>query len=563
MCLKYPAAMVNAELLASQASTARLSVVSLFSGIGALDTGLEMGGHTVVEMCESWEPARRVLADRFPGVAVAPEVRTYLPARPFHLLAAGFPCTDLSHAGGRTGIFGMSSGLVAHVFRIAAQTYPRWIVMENVPNLLSLHAGVGMAYVTSELEKLGYRWAYRTVDSRFTGVPQRRPRVIIIASHDRHPAGLLLQPESSCDPPKTDGQAWGFYWTEGRNGLGLVEGAVPTLKGGSTLGLPSCPAVWVPGNDRGRRFLLPGIEDGEELQGLPRGWTMAAVVPDEPDLRWKLVGNAVTVGVGHWIGTLLAQTAAGQQQACLPPGDRLDRARRWPQAGWGDADQAWASTASTRPLPGTMRQLADFIDVTSAAALSHRATTGFLSRLDESGRKVPTNFYRDLEDHQNAMRPPLQRANESWASSEGTRRRMRAQRGKNTKPELTLRRLLHRRGLRYRLQVRPDRQLRSRIDIAFMAEKVAVDVRGCFWHGCPSHGTAPSANAERWANKLAENADRDAKTVRALTDLGWHVEVVWEHEDPWAAAERIGTTVMTRRYGGDARPTIAKKQAAE
>lgn len=539
-----------------------LSVVSLFSGIGALDKGIEDAGHTILEMCESWEPARRVLADRFPSVPVAEDVRTYSPKCHYDVLAAGFPCTDLSHAGARAGIFGKSSGLVEHVFRIAEETQPPWVLLENVPNLLALHAGAGMAHITSRLEGLGYRWAYRTVDSRFTGVPQRRPRVIIIASLDQNPASFLLKLDA---PPPAQSQgvpAWGFYWTEGRSGLGLIEGAVPTLKGGSTLGLPSSPAIWLPANDLGRRFLLPGIEDGEALQGLPRGWTAAAVAEGGPDLRWKLVGNAVTVGIARWIGSLLILTDAGRVDVSLGATHPLERGRRWPRAGWGDAHQAWASASTAWPMPGEVEGLAEFIHAESAAGLSHRATTGFLSRLDESGMKVPPAFYRDLEEHQTATRPALVPATPSWASSDGARRRMKSQRGKDTKPEFALRRLLHRRGLRYRLQVRPSGLLRKRVDIAFMTEKVAVDVRGCFWHRCVLHGTAPMANAERWADKLDRNVARDAHTIKVLTELGWHVEVVWEHEDPEKAAERVTAAVLARRYGAADPPSDREKRAA-
>jgi DNA (cytosine-5)-methyltransferase 1 len=434
------------------------------------------------------------------------------------------------------------------VFRIAEATRPRWIVLENVPNLLGLHSGAGMAHITSQLEAIGYRWAYRTVDSRFTGVPHRRPRVIILASSDRHPASALLcdEAKASADGRSAMTDAWGFYWTEGRNGLGLVEDAIPTLKGGSTLGLPSAPAIWLPGNERGRRFILPDIEDGEALQGLPRGWTSAAVAEGEPDLRWKLVGNAVTVGVGRWIGRLLAAPRAGlvAGPAATEP---LDRSRRWPDAGWGDSKGAWRSVATAWPDRLERQGLAEVVDVRAARSLSHRATTGFLSRLDESGRKVPRDFYRDLEVHQAATRPPMTPAPESWASSDGTRRRMKAQRGRDTKPEIAIRRALHRRGLRYRLQVRPSDGLRVRVDIAFMSEQVAVDVRGCFWHRCPTHRTSPRANAERWAEKLDRNVERDAASVAALTALGWHVAVVWEHEDPEAAADRVAAVVLDRR----------------
>lgn len=538
----------------AEADVDNLRVVSLFSGIGALDRGLEQAGLRVVEMCESWAPARRVLQDRFPGFPLAGDVADYLPACEYEVLAAGFPCTDLSHAGGKAGILGQHSGLVSHVFRIAKATRPQWIALENVPNLLSLHQGAGMRYIAEHLEGLGYRWAFRTVDSRATGVPQRRPRVLVLASRDYLPGLVLLSGEAtpSTVPP---GHASGFYWTEGRNGLGLVDGAIPTLKGGSTLGLASAPAIWFPHAKIGRRFVLPDVGDGEALQGLPRGWTTAAVVDGEPNLRWKLIGNAVTMGVGRWLGECIvaaqshpADPAAtgvfGPVRACGP----LDRGMRWPQAGFGAAGQAWESTASAWPIAAPRVLLADVVDVERARPLSYRATSGFLSRLDESGRAVPQDFYRDLEAHQQAMRPRMPGLpRQSWASSDGARRRMQAQRQRDTSPEIALRRALTALGLRYRLHVRPVSSLRARLDIVFPGAKVAVDIRGCFWHSCPTHRTSPRANADRWEDKLARNVARDARTAATLEEAGWEVVVVWEHEDATTAASRVFDRVQQRR----------------
>jgi DNA mismatch endonuclease Vsr len=140
----------------------------------------------------------------------------------------------------------------------------------------------------------------------------------------------------------------------------------------------------------------------------------------------------------------------------------------------------------------------------------------------------------------------------SWASSSTSRTRMQRQTQKNTRPERELRRELTLLGQRYRLQVRPEPDLRSRIDIVFIGARVAVDVRGCFWHGCPTHGTRPKANSTRWAEKLDRNVERDATTVAALTDRGWRVEIVWEHEDMAAAAKRVAAAVMSRRSSGGA-----------
>ncbi|MGQ2911093.1 very short patch repair endonuclease [Aeromicrobium sp.] len=109
----------------------------------------------------------------------------------------------------------------------------------------------------------------------------------------------------------------------------------------------------------------------------------------------------------------------------------------------------------------------------------------------------------------------------------------------DTAPELALRRELHSRGLRYRVQLHVPGNRRRRIDIAFTRARVAVLVDGCYWHGCPEHGTRPRTNREWWDWKIQRNRDRDTDTNRLLDEAGWTVVRVWEHEDPAAAADRI------------------------
>ena len=116
---------------------------------------------------------------------------------------------------------------------------------------------------------------------------------------------------------------------------------------------------------------------------------------------------------------------------------------------------------------------------------------------------------------------------------------MSALRRRDTNPELEIRRLLHAAGLRYRVAYPVPGRPRRTIDIAFTRRKVAVFVDGCFWHGCPEHGTSPTSNAEWWSAKLAANQARDADTAAHLEALGWFVLRMWEHERPTSAAERI------------------------
>lgn len=127
---------------------------------------------------------------------------------------------------------------------------------------------------------------------------------------------------------------------------------------------------------------------------------------------------------------------------------------------------------------------------------------------------------------------------------------MQKQKTKDTEPERLLRIALRARGLSgYRKQVRVLPDLRRTLDLAFIGARVAVDVRGCFWHGCPDHSRRGTSNADWWATKLDGNVQRDRDTEQRLTNAGWHVIVVWEHEDPDVAAERVRQAVVERQPG--------------
>ncbi|MBN9096707.1 MAG: very short patch repair endonuclease [Pseudonocardia sp.] len=134
------------------------------------------------------------------------------------------------------------------------------------------------------------------------------------------------------------------------------------------------------------------------------------------------------------------------------------------------------------------------------------------------------------------------------ATSDAVRDRMSQQVRSGTGPEMLLRRELHRRGLRYRVDYRFDLDglRRRRADIAFTRRRLAVFVDGCFWHSCPEHATFPKANREWWAAKLAGNVARDRDTDQRLAEAGWAVVRIWEHEDVSAAADRVVAVVEDR-----------------
>jgi DNA mismatch endonuclease (patch repair protein) len=120
---------------------------------------------------------------------------------------------------------------------------------------------------------------------------------------------------------------------------------------------------------------------------------------------------------------------------------------------------------------------------------------------------------------------------------------MQANRARDTKPELAIRRLLHAMGLRYRVAARPRPDLRRRADVVFSRKKVAVFVDGCFWHGCPDHFIPPRAHPDYWSARIAGNRGRDRETDETLRASGWTVVRAWEHQDPALIAEQIRALV--------------------
>ncbi len=123
---------------------------------------------------------------------------------------------------------------------------------------------------------------------------------------------------------------------------------------------------------------------------------------------------------------------------------------------------------------------------------------------------------------------------------------MQEQLARDTQPELALRRLLHASGLRYRVDRAPLPGLRRRADLVFGPARVAVFVDGCFWHGCPQHGTSPRLNSAYWSAKLQRNRARDLDTDAQLTRAGWLVVRGWEHEKPSEFSARVQAALAAR-----------------
>jgi DNA (cytosine-5)-methyltransferase 1 len=269
---------------------------------------------------------------------------------------------------------------------------PRWIGLENVPFMLQLNKGDAMRRIADAFEDMGYRWAWRVVDTFGFGLPQRRERVILVASRTEDPARALMADDSVLSrPPTALGRlAHGFYWTEGRGGLGWAPDAVPTLKNGSSVGIPSPPAVLMPDG----RIIKPDIRDAERLQGFPPGWTSPAEDVGRASARWALVGSAVSVPVARWIGGRLAWPGEYDRKRDRP----FAEARTLPRAARFDGRRRCAVDIGADPIALHPPHLHSFLEH-DGVLLSERATAGFLGRTALAKLRFAPGFISAVQAH--------------------------------------------------------------------------------------------------------------------------------------------------------------------
>ncbi|WNG63200.1 DNA (cytosine-5-)-methyltransferase [Archangium gephyra] len=373
-------------------------VAGLFAGVGGLELGFHRAGHSTSMLCEIEPGAVEVLKTRFPDVPLHEDICT-LEALPTNvtLVAAGFPCQDLSQAGRTAGIEGARSGLVEQVFRLLRKRPVPWLLLENVPFMLQLAKGRALSVIVGELERLGYKWAYRVVDSRAFGLPQRRERVFFLASQTHDPRPILYADDVGEPGPLdwTRGRSFGFYWTEGTRGLGAAVEAVPTLKGGSGLGIPSPPAIVLPDG----LIVTPDIRDAERMQGFDVDWTLPAEKVARSGHRWKLVGNAVTVDVAQWLGERLMMPGEydGAADVPLAPGTSP-----WPRAAYNVSGERFVATCSAFPRLIARPPLYEFLKYPKRP-LSEKATRGFFSRIQKSSLRFPQGFREVVRAHLERM----------------------------------------------------------------------------------------------------------------------------------------------------------------
>lgn len=313
-----------------------MRVVSLFSGAGGLDLGLERAGHEIVAMCEIDRIARSVLRRHWPDVPLHDDVTTF-PIEEHRgrtdLVAGGSPCQDLSVGGARDGLAGVRSGLFWHQCRVADSVLAEWVLWENVPGALSSNDGRDFAAVLwgltgarIDVPKDGWRSfgvcrgirrsaVWRVLDARSFGTPQARRRVFVVAGpHDRAGPALLLEPKERGGRPSTDPATGGgapvlggdpgdtrWYRRIDSASYRLAERSTSTLLARDTLGRGADLVI----DSRGPRDLDP--VERERLMTWPDDWTSVdhSGSPLHPNHRYRLTGNGVVANLAEWVGRQL------------------------------------------------------------------------------------------------------------------------------------------------------------------------------------------------------------------------------------------------------------------
>jgi len=323
--------------------------------------GFEAAGMTVAWQCELDAWKRSVLAAHYPSIPIYDDITTLFDPEPVDLMVGGFPCQDLSIAGKRKGFTGERSVLAFEFLRLAETLKPRWLVLENVPGLLSSNKGLDFQRLLREVAACGYGVGYRCLDARYFGVPQRRRRIFVVARRveagvdPRAASGFALQSlcESgggdltSCVPPWQDtARTVGGGAEEGRivgalsargytqytdqefvRGGQLVTGddMIAYRKSARVNADPDSPETWV---DDGRANTLNRFDVGdvrtthavvgsvvrrlcptetEALMGWPRNWTAPEGVKAPDSRRYAACGDGIVANVAYWIGQRIMQ----------------------------------------------------------------------------------------------------------------------------------------------------------------------------------------------------------------------------------------------------------------
>lgn len=369
--------------------SSKLNYISCFSGIGGLE-----GAVAPAVLCELNETCREVLHGRFPTSIIHDDITTLKPPKA-DLVAGGWPCQDVSVAGKQLGLSGDRSGLLTELLRIAKVSEATTVVAENVGNLLRMREGREFHHALGHFHDAGFSYvAWRLLNAREFGLPQHRTRLLIVASKDLDAATSLfrLTPDlpQKCLVEAKRQEASGFYWTAGTHSINYSRGYVPTVKIGSSLNIPSPPAVHY--GDVVRQ--LTAIE-ALRLQGFEDTFDGIA----NSDL-YRMAGNAVPRPMGEWVfDGVVGRLRPDSKPETVNRQLSLFEEELFRFSAAGLSIKGSIDNLRVEHQKGRAVNLIDYIDTNSRERLSPRAAGGLLGRLKKSGQACPQDLRDVLESY--------------------------------------------------------------------------------------------------------------------------------------------------------------------
>ena len=358
---------------------------SFFSGIGGLESTSPAVGY-----CEINSNSREILSQRFPRSKIEHDIRNIKSVNA-EILAGGWPCQDISIAGLGKGLKGENSKLFYELLRIAKASNAKTIVAENVSNILRLDNGLIFKEVIREFYNAGYTTiSWRLLNAREFGLPHHRNRVFFVASKDSSVPLSIFREINSSFRNKNKVKSAGFYWTAGTHSINYSKGYVPTIKVGSSISIPSPPAVHY-----GDTVRMISPLEALKLQG----FSDIDISNFNKGMIYGAAGNAVALPVGNYVmdGVLfeiIPNDLKVHSQLSLFEGDFLDSLGKIPNSGLYNGEVSEIELRNQK----LAINLDQYLDFKSNDQLSARAASGLLRRLNESDGDCPSNLKHILND---------------------------------------------------------------------------------------------------------------------------------------------------------------------
>lgn len=533
-----------------------LRAIDLFCGAGGLSEGLRLAGVKIVYALDkdkdSIDTYRRnhpdTTADCLSITDLTPDDIAQKAGGKVDIIVGGPSCQTFSTAGRKNGWVRKGdprNDLWKQMLAVVKRLQPRGFLLENVPGMLYWKQGEFGGVVLDEFAKLGYTVVKDIRLAADYGVPQRRRRLFLVG---------LRGTEGYEFPAETHLGGWRRdtldLWENKRVERGLLK-HIRTWEAIGDLP-PAGVTERIVEHDRLTPFakhladdqplrdhdLVPiPVDHLQLITHIPQGGTWRDI-PGHllPDRYRGMRRTDSTNLLGRLDPTLPAYTITTQfnnvTTGCFthPYADRALTVREAARLQtFRDGYVFEGATASK------CRQVGNAVP----PLLAHVLVAGIAKALlgDDARKLHPAP--KPVAPAATLPAPP--------ATDAKTRARMSKQKKRDTRPETLLRQELHARGLRFRVDHKPLPDLRRRVDVAFPGPKVAVLVHGCFWHGCPEHSRDTKSNTKWWKQKIDANKARDADTIANLEAAGWLVIVVWEHEEPRQAADRLEPLVRERQ----------------